>query len=124
VNNVWDAWCTISVFLGGVAVAAWGARQHGLLERFRSRGVQYGSQAVIGSLLLFVALALVNYIANRHNRSFDLTEAGIWTLSSQTRQVLGNLPRDVRLLAFFPSGRRAQAADLLRRYAEASPHLR
>jgi ABC-type uncharacterized transport system involved in gliding motility auxiliary subunit len=123
VNNFWDPWCTVSAVLGAVAIGAWGARQHGLLQRFRSRGVQYGSQAVISSLLLFVALALVNFIANRHNRSFDLTEAGLWTLSSQTRQVLRNLPRDVRLLAFFPSGRRAQAADLLRRYAEASPRL-
>ena len=123
VNNTWDLWCTISVVLGGAAVGAWGLRQHGWLERFRSRGVQYGSQAVISSGMLLVALALVNFIANRHNRSFDLTEAGIWTLSTQTRQVLKSMPREVRLLAFFPTGRRAQAADLLRRYAEGSPRL-
>jgi ABC-type uncharacterized transport system involved in gliding motility auxiliary subunit len=87
------------------------------------RGFRYGSQALASSLLLLGALILVNFIAVRHNRSFDLTESRLFTLSDQTRQVLRTLPRDIHLLAFFPTGRRAQAADLLRRYAEGSPRL-
>jgi ABC-type uncharacterized transport system involved in gliding motility auxiliary subunit len=85
--------------------------------------VRYGTQTLFSSLILLFALGLINFIAQRHNRSWDLTESGLFTLSSQTTQVLRSLPRDVRLLAFFPTGRRAQAADLLRRYAEVSPHL-
>jgi ABC-type uncharacterized transport system involved in gliding motility auxiliary subunit len=123
VNNTWDLWCTISVVLGGAALGAWGARQHGLADRLRSRGVQYGSHAAVSTGMLLVALILVNFVANRHDRSFDLTEAGYSTLSSQTRQVLKHLPRDVRLLAFYPTGRRTQAAALLRLYAEESRRL-
>lgn len=123
VNNTWDVWCTVTAGLGGAGIGVWAARQQGLLQRFRTRGVQYGSQALASSLMLFVALALVNFVANRHNRSFDLTQSRIWTLSKETRQVLRTLPRDVKLLAFFPVGRRAQAADLLRRYAEETPRL-
>jgi ABC-type uncharacterized transport system involved in gliding motility auxiliary subunit len=73
--------------------------------------------------LLLAALALVNYIAARHNQSFDLTESGLFTLSSQTRQVLHTLNRNVRLLAFVSADGRAQAASLLRRYAQETPRL-
>lgn len=125
VNDTWDIWDTVGVAGGSVGLLAWGVRQRAALrQRARARGVRYGSQALAGSLALLAVLALLNVIAGRHNRSFDLTESGLFTLSSETRQVLQQLPRDVRLLAFFPAHRRAQAADLLRRYAEGSRHVR
>src|SRR5262249_44819175 len=95
-----------------------------LVRRARMRGVRYGSQTLMSGGLLLAALALLNFFAARHNRSFDLTESGFFTLSPQTQQVLQTLPRDIRLLAFFPRSRSAQAIDLLRRYAEGSRHLR
>jgi ABC-type uncharacterized transport system involved in gliding motility auxiliary subunit len=124
VNDTWDIWDTVGVAGGSVGLLLWGVRQRGALrQRARARGVRYGTQALAGSLALLAILALVNVIAARHNRSFDLTESGLFTLSSETRQALQQLPRDVRLLAFFPAHRRAQAADLLRRYAEGSRHV-
>lgn len=125
VDNVWDRWCTVTAVVGGAGIFWWVVGQRAALgRRARSRGVRYGSQALVSSLLLLAVLALVNFIAARHNRSFDLTESGLFTLAPETRQVLRSLRRDVHLVAFFPAGRRLQVARLLRRYAEQSPHLR
>jgi len=121
--NVWDGWCTPAGVVGGVGLVVSAFRQRAAWGRLRSRGARYGGQALASSSLLLLLLGLGNFVADRHNRSFDLTESGLWTLSTQTRQVLRSLPRDIRLLAFFPPGRRAQAGDLLSRYAEASRHL-
>ena len=123
VDNVWDGWCTATALIGGGGLLAWGIRHRAALQRMRTRGARYGSQALASSLLLLAALALINFIATRHNHSFDLTESGLFTLSSQTRQVLRTLNRNVRLLAFFSTDGRTQAAALLRRYAQETPHL-
>jgi ABC-type uncharacterized transport system involved in gliding motility auxiliary subunit/ABC-type transport system involved in multi-copper enzyme maturation permease subunit len=90
----------------------------------RSRGVAYGGQAFLSGALLLAVLFFINFLAARHNRQIDLTEAGLFTLAPETQRVLRALPRPVRVLAFFPAGRREQAADLLRRYADISPRFR
>jgi len=124
VNNGWDLWCTVTAALGVAGVGTWAVFERALLrERSRGRNVRYGGQVIAAAAMLAAALALVNFIAVRHNHSFDLTEAGFFTLSPETKQVVAGLKRDVEVLAFFPANRRAQPADVLRRYAELSPHF-
>jgi ABC-type uncharacterized transport system involved in gliding motility auxiliary subunit len=125
VNDTWDLGCTLTAVAGGAGLLVWVIVQRATLARkARARGVRFGSQTLVSCALLLAALALLNFLAARHNRSFDLTESGFFTLSPQTQQVLQTLPRDIRLLAFFPRSRSAQAVDLLRRYAEGSRRLR
>jgi ABC-type uncharacterized transport system involved in gliding motility auxiliary subunit len=125
VNDAWDGWCTLAAVLSAVGLTVWALGRRALLQReARTRSARFGGQTLASAALLLAALALVNFLAARHNAAFDLTEAGFFTLAPQTRQAVKALKRDVRLLAFFPSSRSAQAADLLRRYAELSPRLR
>jgi ABC-type uncharacterized transport system involved in gliding motility auxiliary subunit len=124
INGSWDGWCTAGVSVGGALAVAWAAVERvPLRRRLRRRAARYGGQAIATSCLLLALLALANFVAQRHNRSFDLTESRLFTLSSQTQQVLRELPRDVHLLAFFPTGGRDQAAQLLRRYGESCRRL-
>ncbi len=125
VNEAWDGWCWFSAVLGAGGVGAWAAGRRAVLQaRVRTRGARYAGHSVVSSVLLLAVLALLNFLAARHNHAFDLTEAGLFTLSPQTKQALHALNQDVLARAFFPAGRRAQAADLLRRYADESRHFR
>jgi ABC-type uncharacterized transport system involved in gliding motility auxiliary subunit len=124
IDEVWDLWCTLAVAAGVLCLVVWSAGHSAQARRqARTRGVRYGSQALATSVLLLAILVLVNFVAARHNLRVDLTESGLFTLAPQTQQVLRSLKRDVRLLAFFPTGRRAQAAGLLQRYAAESRHV-
>lgn len=81
-----------------------------------------------GAALVLVAIAglvVVNILAARSGRAWDLTAEGSATLSDETRRVLDRLDRRVEITAFF--GRddigRVEAATLLSRYRKASRHI-
>lgn len=68
---------------------------------FEGRNVRYGSLAA-GSVLVFIAiLVAVNWVANRQNKRWDLTESKQFSLSDQTRQILGNLKGPLNVHVFF-----------------------
>jgi ABC-type uncharacterized transport system involved in gliding motility auxiliary subunit len=55
---------------------------------FGGRNVQYGSVAA-GSIVIFLALLVgVNWVANRQNKRWDLTESKQFSLSDQTNDHL------------------------------------
>jgi ABC-type uncharacterized transport system involved in gliding motility auxiliary subunit len=89
------------------------------------RSVKYGSNAVVMCLAFIGILACLNFIALKNNREYDLTESGLFTLSDQTIQVLGNLKQPVQIFGFFrvndPSLNRAR--DFLERYSRHTPYL-
>lgn len=119
-----DAWVLLTGVAGIAGIVGWAVgRRSVLMKRAAGRGARFGRQTLVSSILLLAVIALINFIAARHNRSFDLTESGLFSLSTQTKQVLHSLNQEVKLLAFFPAGKRAQAADLIRRYADESHHL-
>ncbi|MGC8668388.1 MAG: GldG family protein [Chthonomonadales bacterium] len=124
VYAVWDVLCTVLFCAGAAGVVGWmAARRTVLVKSARARGVRFGTQTAVSAVLLAAILSGVNFVASRHNIRWDFTQEHLFTLSPQTRKVLHSLPVRVRLMAFFPSSRRAQAADLLRRYADESPLL-
>ena len=75
---------------------------------------------------LLVALGCVDALAERANVRFDLTPQKRYTLSPHARRILGDVARDVEVLAFVRSGdaRNESTSDLLERIAEASPRVR
>jgi ABC-2 type transport system permease protein len=72
--------------------------------------------AVLG---LFV---LVNVVANRFAWRLDLTREGLFSLAPQTKELLANLPGDVRVLGFYEAGspQEGYMSDLLREFAQHS----
>ncbi|MFQ6057701.1 MAG: GldG family protein [Anaerolineae bacterium] len=88
-------------------------------QAITGRTARYGSNALIMSLAFLGILALLNFLSVRHHRRVDLTEAGRYSLSPQTIQILAGLQEPVRVTAFFTEihpGRR-EAQDLLQEYA-------
>ncbi len=96
-----------------------------IARSFQGRNVRYGSIAA-GSVILFLAiLVAINWIANRQNQRWDLTEGSQFSLSDQTRQILRSLDQPVVIKAFYRSsdGSEIQLRDRLEQYAYESSQV-
>jgi len=93
----------------------------------RRRLVRTGTLSA-GILLLLALLAIVNYFGWKYYKRFDWTGSRIYSLSPKSRQVLGQLRRDVDVVMLMEPGQGSQnlfepTRELLQRYAAASPHV-
>ncbi|MBI1951006.1 MAG: GldG family protein [Acidobacteria bacterium] len=85
-----------------------------------------GAGASAGYVLTVLAvIVLVNFLATRHHKRFDLTENKAFSLSEQTVKVVESLPREVTVTAFFREAEpaRQKLEDLLAEYRYHSPKL-
>ncbi|HUD73067.1 MAG TPA: GldG family protein, partial [Dongiaceae bacterium] len=84
------------------------------------------ASASVGYLLTVLAVVvLVNFLAGRHHKRFDLTENQAFSLSEQTVKVLTSLDRDVSITSFAretdPTYQKLK--DLLDEYSYRTRHL-
>lgn len=108
--------------LGGIAaiVAALSSAQGSITTFLGQRSTKYGAGAAFYSLLFLGVLVLVNYLSTRHHYRIDVTEAGIYSLSPQSQNVLRQLDVDLDIDAFVQAGTDPQLRELLSSYAYAS----
>jgi ABC-type uncharacterized transport system involved in gliding motility auxiliary subunit len=78
----------------------------------------------ISVVLLVATLVVMQFIAERNNVRFDLTPSRRLSLSQGSRQILARLEGPVEIDVYYTRGRREENADLLRLFANASPHVR
>lgn len=71
-----------------------------IAREFSGRNARYGTLAIASILVVLGILVAINYLAGRHNKRWDLTAAGQYTLSEQTKKVLHALDRPVRVTVF------------------------
>ncbi len=114
----------------GAAPFAWGAVVAGVLAAaaalylnrrdlvplLMGRPLRYGAHSVFYSLIVLAILAAINVIASRQVKRFDMTEAGLHSLSPQTVSLLEGLDQTVSITAFYLPGEGRRAEDLLRSY--------
>ncbi len=89
------------------------------------RSVKYGSNAVVMSLAFVGILILINFLAIKSSREYDLTETKMFTLSEQTISFLENLSEPIQVIAFFriDDYRRSLAKDYFERYRQYTDQL-
>ena len=68
---------------------------------FSSRSAQHGTNTIILIVVLLGILIFTNLLILRHKHRFDFTEASLFTLAPQTKKFVADLPREVKLTAFF-----------------------
>ena len=71
-----------------------------IARELSGRQARYGTLAIASILVVLGILAAINYLAGRHNKRWDLTAAGQYTLSEQTKKVLQGLNKPVRATVF------------------------
>ena len=114
---------------GGVLVLAAAAIGfQALLAFFSRRSSQLGSNAIILSLAVLAILAVLNFLGFRHSKRFDLTSEKRFSVSDQTRKIVGGLQKDVTVARFArPSDATPDLQhfhDLMTEYKHLRPHFK
>jgi ABC-type uncharacterized transport system involved in gliding motility auxiliary subunit len=105
---------------GGVALD-----RERVLSALKGRRARAAGASLGYILAVLAVVVLVNFLAGRHHKRFDLTENKAFSLSEQTLKVLGALPRPVTVTAFFQdvAPTKQKAKDLLEEYRNRGSRL-
>jgi ABC-type uncharacterized transport system involved in gliding motility auxiliary subunit len=89
----------------------------------QARQTKYAAYATVYIIVILAVLVLANFFANRYNKSFDATANKRFTLSDQTKKVVGDLKQDVTISYFDRANGMQGAKDLLDRFQNLSPKV-
>jgi ABC-type uncharacterized transport system involved in gliding motility auxiliary subunit len=92
-------------------------------EWLKARQTKYTAYFAVYLLVILAVLSAANWLANRHNKSYDSTTNKRFSLSEQTEKVAGNLKQDVKISYFDRNREFDRARDLLDRYDNLSAKL-
>lgn len=90
----------------------------------KARQTKYTAYASIYILVILAVLGAANFLANRHNASYDSTSNKRFSLSDQTVKVVKGLKQEVKIYYFDRTSEFGRARDLLDRYDNLSTKLR
>jgi ABC-type uncharacterized transport system involved in gliding motility auxiliary subunit len=110
------------VVLGVALLVAWavlGGREQAQTVK---RSSFFVSSSVVMSVAFLAALVALNYIVVKKNKTWDLTTKKIFSLSDQTKRVLGDLKEPIKVVTFIPDFKTKPPPleDLFGRYAAIS----
>ena len=88
------------------------------------RQMKHGANTAVLVAVVVVILGAVNYLANRHTKRWDLTKNQRYSLSDQTKKVLGGLKEDVKITYFQRALESAAGKDRMQEYQAASPRVK
>jgi ABC-type uncharacterized transport system involved in gliding motility auxiliary subunit len=88
------------------------------------RQLKYGTNTFVLAAVVLGILGFANYLVSRHTKRFDLTKGQRYSLSDQTRKVLGGLKDEVKLTYFQRQREMAQGEDRLKEYRALSDKLK
>ncbi len=110
------------LLLAGVVIGF----QH-IVNFFSKRSSQLGTNAIILSVAVIAILVILNFLSFRHSKRFDLTSEKLFSVSDQTRKIVGGLQKDVTIVRFArPSDATPETqrfTDLMIEYKHLSPHF-
>ena len=89
-----------------------------------ARRNKYAGYVVTYTVVVLAILVAINWLANRHNKSYDTTANKRYSLSDQTEKVVKGLKEEVTLSYWDYPDRMREAKDLLDRYENLSPLLK
>lgn len=99
----WDfGWFSLAHMGAGLLCIAWFflSGSGSLTEFVKRRSTRYGTNAIVYSVLFVAVVVMLNIFGVRYNKRFDMSAAGVNSLTDASRHVLDKLDGDVEILAF------------------------
>ena len=90
-----------------------------------ARQARFGATSALYTIVVIAILVLVNWLAQmpRFNKTFDTTSNKRYTLSDETKKMVGNLKSDANITYFDRASGFNQAKAMLDRYSNLSPKI-
>jgi len=89
----------------------------------KARQTKFAAYTAVYILIVVAVVGVLNFLANRYNKTYDTTSSKQFTLSDQTDKIAKNLKQDVSI-SYWDQPTQFQAAhDLLDRYKNLSPKI-
>jgi ABC-type uncharacterized transport system involved in gliding motility auxiliary subunit len=89
----------------------------------KARQTKFAAYTAVYILIVVAVVGVLNFLANRYNKTYDTTSSKQFTLSDQTEKIAKNLKQDVSI-SYWDQPTQFQAAhDLLDRYKNLSPKI-
>jgi ABC-type uncharacterized transport system involved in gliding motility auxiliary subunit len=109
---------SVAVFGLVLFVAGFWLNRDRVVAALKGKKARAAGASVGYTLTVLAVLMLVNFLAGRHHKRFDLTESKQFSLSEQTIKILESLPRDVSVTAFYADAEptKSKLEDLLGEY--------
>ncbi len=100
-EQVWQ-WYIIALIAVGAAMllASIVFNFSSILTFFQGRQGKLGANTAVLSVAIIAIIGVINFVGYRHHKRFDLTTEGLYTLSDQTRKIVGSLQKDVKIIKF------------------------
>src|SRR4051794_25231373 len=90
-------------------------------EWMKTRQTKYGAYVTAYVLIILAVIFVANWLAKDHNKTVDVTANKRFTLSEQTKKVVGGLNKPVQVYYFDKSDAYERARDVMDRYKNLSP---
>jgi ABC-type uncharacterized transport system involved in gliding motility auxiliary subunit len=114
VMREWNIYLQISLALVVVGLAGFVLMDPARTRRiFTGRQARYGSNSLLLSLAFLGIVIVLNYVAYKNPKNWDLTEDKTNTLLQETLDTLQQLPEPVKALAFYQSNQSTETVQQL-----------
>jgi ABC-type uncharacterized transport system involved in gliding motility auxiliary subunit len=124
IQSTFDTMGKVLLIAGGVILIAGAAIGfQGLIAFFSKKSSRQGTNTGVLALGVIVILAIVNVLGFQHHKRFDLTTQKLFTLSDQTKNIVGGLKTDINVVRFSKTPD-AQFDDLMTEYRNTNAHIK
>ncbi len=114
----------VNLICGIFAIVLWITSSRSELSSIATgRSARYGANAVVYSVAFIGLLVAINYISTLHHTRLDLTSEKVYSLSSESVNVVKGLQKPLKFYGFFQGGENPAARELYETYAYYSPKL-
>ena len=97
----WDQYATWAAWAGlGLVVLYTLGQWRDIVAFFRRRNARYGTIAGVSVIVVLGILVAVNYLSDRRNKRWDLTENKQYSLSEQSTKLLASLQSPAKFMVF------------------------
>lgn len=97
-------------------------------KMFKDKRVRYGSYSIFATIAVIAILVFVNLIAEALNKSIDLTDEKLFSLSEDTKTIVSMIDKDVTIYKLFKTGSNdditVTANEILKNYTSQSSHIK
>lgn len=84
-------------------------------QAIKGRSARFGANVILYAAVFVALLVALNWLANRHDKRWDLTEEGVYSLAPETEKILSGLKKPLKIVSFKGIGleNEEQLEDLL-----------